>query len=369
MSQIKIPLDWPNIGNSEKECVLKALDSGFVSTAGPLVNEFEDEFASFLDCRNAISVVNGTSGLHLALRLLNVGPGDEVIVPALTFIASVNPITYVGATPVIVDILPDTWTIDPLQIEKSITRRTKAIIPVHLYGNPVNMDAIMEIARQHDLFVIEDATESLGSTYKGSYTGTFGDLGVFSFNGNKVITTGGGGMVITDNDELAQRARLLVNQGRNAFEKEYVHQEIGYNFRLTNIQAALGLAQMKRLPEFLAVKRRNACIYQRELQDIPGIGWQSEPKDAESNWWLFSILIEDEFPEDRHSIITRLVSKGIQVRSLFTPLDKQPCYSKYNIPKCEIADYIYSRGINLPSASFLTKGNIIDVCRELLQRC
>lgn len=368
MSQIKIPLDWPNIGNLEKEYVLKALDSGFVSTAGPLVKEFEDEFAAFLDCKNAISVVNGTSGLHLALRLLNIGPGDEVIVPSLTFIASANSVTYVGATPVIVDVQPDTWTIDPLQIEKAISSRTKAIIPVHLYGNPVDMDAIMEIARQHNLFVIEDAAESLGSTYKGNYTGTFGNLGVFSFNGNKVITTGGGGMVVTDNDELAQRARLLVNQGRAAYEKEYIHQEIGYNFRLTNIQAALGLAQMKRLPEFLAVKRRNARIYQRELQDIPGIRWQKELIDADSNWWLFSILVEDEFPEDRYSIMSRLTSKGIQVRPLFTPLDKQPCYSRYNIPKCEIADYLHSRGINLPSASFLTEDDVFDVCRELLQR-
>jgi perosamine synthetase len=368
LNQIKIPLDWPNIGELEKEYVLKALESGFVSSAGPLVREFEDSFASYLQCKNAVSVVNGTSGLHLALRLLNIGPGDEVIVPALTFVASVNPIIYVGATPVVVDVLPDTWTVDPLQIKKSITSRTKAIIPVHLYGNPADMDAIMEIARQYNLFVIEDATESLGSTYKVKYTGIFGDLGVFSFNGNKVITTGGGGMVVTDHDELAQKARLLVNQGREAGVKEYSHQEIGYNFRLTNIQAALGLAQMKRLPEFLAVKRRHACIYQQKLQDIPGIRWQSEPAAAESNWWLFSVVVEDEFLEDKHSMMSRLTSKGIQVRPLFKPIDQQPCYSGYKMPKCEVADYLYKRGINLPNASFLTEEDIKAVCRELLQR-
>lgn len=368
MSQIKIPLDWPNIGEQEKEYVLKALDSGFVSTAGPLVKEFEEEFAAYLGCRNAVSVVNGTSGLYLALRLLNIGSGDEVIVPALTFIASANPVTYVGATPVVVDVDPDSWTIDPQEIEKVITDRTKAIIPVHLYGNPARMDAVMEIAKRNNLYVIEDAAESLGATYKGRYTGTFGDIGVFSFNGNKVITTGGGGMVVTDNDELAQRARLLVNQGRATSEKEYIHQEIGYNFRLTNIQAALGLAQMKRLSEFLAVKRRNASIYRRELRDVAGIRMQKELDEAESSWWLFSIVVEDEFNEDRESIMSRLTGKGIQVRPFFTPLDQQPCYSKYHIPKCEVAGYLYSRGINLPSASFLTEQDVLDVCRELLKR-
>src|SRR5690606_20771237 len=233
---------------------------------------------------------------------------------------------------------------------------------------PARMDVVMEIARQNNLYVIEDAAESLGSTYKGRYTGTFGDLGVFSFNGNKVITTGGGGMVVTDNDELAQRARLLVNQGRADSEKEYIHQEIGYNFRLTNIQAALGLAQMKRLPEFLAVKRRNASIYRRELQNVTGIRMQKELNEAESSWWLFSIVVEDEFDEERDSIMSRLTAKGVQVRPFFTPLDQQPCYSKYNIPNSKVADHLYSGGINLPSASFLTEQDVLDVCRELLER-
>lgn len=312
-------------------------------------------------------MVNGTSGLHLALRLLNIGPGDEVVVPALTFIASVNPVTYVGATPIVVDVLPDTWTIDPLQIEKALTGRTKAIIPVHLYGNPASMGAITEIARQHNLFVIEDATESLGSTYMGKHTGTFGDIGVFSFNGNKVITTGGGGMVVTDNDELAQRARLLVNQGREAGQREYIHKEIGYNFRLTNIQAALGLAQMKRIPEFLATKRANVQIYKEMLEETPGLSWQQELPGAKSGWWLFSILVNEEFKEDKQSLMSRLTSKGIQVRPFFKPINLQPCYVEYNFVECPVAEELYKKGINLPSTSFISKDDVHEVCRELLQ--
>jgi perosamine synthetase len=368
LSQIKIPLDWPNIGSLEKEYVLKALDSGFVSTAGPLVKEFEDEFAAFLGCRNAVSVVNGTCGLHLALRLLNIGPGDEVIVPALTFIASINPIAYAGATPVVVDVSADTWTIDPLQIEKAITSKTRAIIPVHLYGNPSDMAAIIDIARRHNLYIIEDATESLGATYQGEYTGNLGDIGVFSFNGNKLITTGGGGMLVSANDELAQKARLLVNQGRQAGQREYIHTEIGYNYRLTNIQAALGLAQMKRLPEFLTTKRANTEIYMEMLDGVPGISWQQELPGAKSSWWFFSIIVDEGFKEKKQFLISRLTSKGIQVRPFFKPLNQQPCYVKYNFMKCPVAEDLYYRGINLPSASFLTTDDVHEVCRELLKR-
>ncbi|MBC7323801.1 MAG: aminotransferase class I/II-fold pyridoxal phosphate-dependent enzyme, partial [Moorella sp. (in: Bacteria)] len=247
---------------------------------------------------------NGTAGLHLALKLLGIGPGDEVIVPALTFIATVNPVVYVGARPVVVDVDPRTWNIDPAAIERAITKHTRAIIPVHLYGNPADMDAIMGLARKYDLYVIEDATEALGSTYKGKKAGTFGHIGVFSFNGNKIITTGGGGMLVTEDSDLAHRARILVNQGREPGETEYEHKEIGFNYRLTNLQAALGLAQLERLPEFLATKRRNAAIYRQQLQGIPGLSWQQELPGAESNWWLFSILIiEEKYGESKKALM------------------------------------------------------------------
>lgn len=366
MQEIKIPLDWPNISELERDYILKALASGYVSSAGPLVREYEQRFAAYLGISHAVAVVNGTAGLHLALKLLGIGPGDEVIVPALTFIATVNPVVYVGARPVVVDVDPCTWNIDPAAIEKAITKHTRAIIPVHLYGNPADMDAILGLAREYGLYVIEDATEALGSTYKGKKAGTFGHIGVFSFNGNKIITTGGGGMLVTEDPELAHRARILVNQGREPGKTEYEHKEIGFNYRLTNLQAALGLAQLERLPEFLAAKRRNAAIYRRELRNISGIGWQKETPGAESNWWLFSITFdEEEYGTGRQELMKRLHAQGIQVRPLFKPLFRQPCYHDYAFNLCPVADELYQKGINLPSASFLTVEDINVVARAL----
>ncbi|MBE3573278.1 MAG: LegC family aminotransferase [Moorella humiferrea] len=369
MQEIKIPLDWPNIGEVEKEYVLKALESGYVSSAGPMVREFEERFAAYLGINHAVAVVNGTAGLHLALKLLGIGPGDEVIVPALTFIATVNPVVYVGARPVVVDVDPCSWNIDPAAIERAITKHTRAIIPVHLYGNPADMDAIIGLARKYGLYVIEDATEALGSTYKGKKAGTFGHIGVFSFNGNKIITTGGGGMLVTEDPELARRARILVNQGREPGETEYEHKEIGFNYRLTNLQAALGLAQLERLPEFLAAKRRNAAIYRRELASLSGISWQEERPGAESNWWLFSILInEEKYGEGKKALMARLNAHGIQLRPLFKPIPLQPCYSHYTFQPCPVAVNLYTRGINLPSASFLKQDDIMTVCAKLSYR-
>lgn len=369
MGEIKIPLDWPNLGQLEHEYVLRALDSGYVSSAGPLVREFEQRFAAYLGIGHAVAVVNGTAGLHLALKLLGIGPGDEVIVPALTFIATVNPVVYVRARPVVVDVDPRTWNIDPAAIERAITKHTRAIIPVHLYGNPADMDAILGLARKYGLYVIEDATEALGSTYKGKKAGTFGHIGVFSFNGNKIITTGGGGMLVTEDPELARRAKILVNQGREPGETEYEHKEIGFNYRLTNLQAALGLAQLERLPEFLAAKRRNAAIYRQQLQGIPGLSWQQELPGAESNWWLFSILInEEKYGESKKALMARLNFHGIQVRPLFKPIPLQPCYSHYSFPPCPVAVNLYAEGISLPSASFLKQDDIMAVCANLFRR-
>ncbi|KUK36969.1 MAG: DegT/DnrJ/EryC1/StrS aminotransferase [Thermacetogenium phaeum] len=369
MSEIKIPLDWPNLGQLEREYILRALDSGYVSSAGPLVGEFEKRFAAYLGVAHAVAVVNGTAGLHLALKLLGIGPGDEVIVPALTFIATVNPVIYTGARPVVVDVDPHTWNIDPAEIEKAITKHTRAIIPVHLYGNPADMDAILGLARKYGLYVIEDATEALGATYKGKKVGTFGRIGVFSFNGNKIITTGGGGMLVTEDPQLAHRARILVNQGREPGETEYEHQEIGFNYRLTNLQAALGLAQLERLPEFLAIKRRNAALYRRKLQGVSGISWQRELSGAEGNWWLFSILIDAEkYGESREAFMDRLGGCGVQIRPLFRPIHLQPCYRHYPFPICPVAEDLYAKGINLPSSSFLTEDDVITVCNHLFYR-
>lgn len=204
--EAQIPLDAPSIGELEKEYVLRALDSGYVSTAGPLIAEFEERFAGYVGATYAVAVVSGTAALHLALRLLGVGPGDEVIVPALTFVGTVNPVAYVGATPVVVDVDPKTWNIDVGKVEKALTGRTRVVIPVHLYGNPAPMEDLLAIARRHGLYIVEDAAEALGAKYKGRQVGTLGEIGIFSFNGNKVMTTGGGGMLVTDDPDLAARA-------------------------------------------------------------------------------------------------------------------------------------------------------------------
>ncbi|MEW6573301.1 MAG: LegC family aminotransferase [Bacillota bacterium] len=369
MAAVRIPLDAPNIGYLEKEYVVRAIESGYVSSVGPLVSEFEERFADYVGAKHAVAVVNGTSAIHLALRILGIGPGDEVIVPALTFTGTVNPVTYAGATPVVADVDPLTWNIDVSKVEEAVTQRTRAVIPVHLYGNPADMAGLMHIAGKYGLNVIEDAAEALGAYYNGRHVGTFGRIGVFSFNGNKVITTGGGGMLVTDDPCLADRARLLVNQGRTPGLFEYEHQEIGYNYRLTNLQAALGLAQMERLQEFLSVKRRNAVLYRELLGGRPGIGFQEEQAGAGSSWWLFSVLIDRKvFGGDKMSVISRLRSNGIQVRPVFTPIDRQPCFRSYGLTRCPVANDLWEKGINLPSTSFLTEEEVSEVCFEIL-RC
>ncbi|WP_035107011.1 LegC family aminotransferase [Desulfovirgula thermocuniculi] len=369
MGSYRIPLDAPNIGELEKEYVLRALESSYVSAAGPLVAEFEERFAAYVGAKYAVATASGTAALHLALRLLGIGPGDEVIVPALTFIATVNPVVYVGATPVVVDVDPQTWNIDPAEVEKAITSRTRAIIPVHLYGNPADMGRLMDIACRHGLFVIEDAAEALGATYKGQHVGTFGDIGIFSFNGNKVITTGGGGMLVTNDSILAKRARLLVNQGRALGSFEYEHVEIGYNYRLTNIQAALGLAQLERLNGFLAKKRNFAAVYRKMLGEVSGISWQEELPGAESSWWLFAIQVDPgKFRLDRDTLAAKLQKAGIQVRPLFLPLPRQPAYESLQFKPCPVAELLHARGLCLPSATFLTKEDILNVCQVLLDR-
>ena len=271
----KIELDAPNLGGQEKDYLGKAIDSNFISTFGPLVPEFEGKFARYLNVKKAVSTQNGTAGIHIALHELGIKDGDEVIVPALTFVATANPVMYVGARPVFVDVDSSTWNISPEEIEKNITEKTKAIIPVHLYGNPCDMEEICKIARKYSLYVIEDATESLGATYKNRYTGTFGDLGIFSFNGNKTITTGGGGMVVGNDEKRLEHIKFLVNQARDE-AKGYYHSEIGFNYRMTNIEAPLGLAQLERLDEFLRKKEIFHNIYHEELRKVSSVRFQEE---------------------------------------------------------------------------------------------
>ncbi|MCL5062032.1 MAG: LegC family aminotransferase [Nitrospirae bacterium] len=358
----EIYLDAPNIGHLEKEYINRAADSGYVSTVGPYVTEFEEEFAGYLDAKKAVSTQSGTAAIHIALYELGIGSGDEVIVPTLTFIATVNPVVYVGAVPVFVDVDSETWNIDPAQIEKAITEKTKAIIPVHLYGNPCNMDEIMRIAQRYNLRVIEDATESLGAKYRGKYTGTFGDMGCFSFNGNKVITTGGGGMVVGNDEMRLSHIRFLVNQARDE-TRGYFHPEIGFNYRMTNIEAALGLAQMERLEEFLKKKRLFNSIYKEELKKIESIRFQKEYESADSSNWLTCALFGRDM--DIPSLQKVFKAKGIQTRRIFMPLTEFPPYMPYKYADYKNSYFIYEKGLCLPSSTLNSEDDIYHVCRTI----
>ena len=311
--------------------------------------------------KKAVAVQSGTAAIHIALYKLGIGPGDEVIVPALTFVATINPVVYVGAKPVFVDVDLETWNIDPEKIEEVITERTKAIIPVHLYGNPCNMDEIMSIARKYNLYVIEDATESLGAKYKGRFTGTFGNLGCFSFNGNKLITTGGGGMVVGEDEKRLEHIKFLVNQARDS-SRGYYHPEVGFNYRMTNIEAALGLAQMERLKEFLEKKRSFNKIYQEELSKA-GVIFQKELDGAESSWWLTCVMIEKKV--DIGALQKELLKEGIQTRRIFTPIVEFPMYRDEQRERYKNSYEIYERGLCLPSSCLNSEEDVYFVCKKL----
>ncbi len=358
----QIYLDAPNIGETEKKYLNNAVDSGYVSTAGPFVQEFEERFAKYLGAKRAVSTQSGTAAIHVALHELGIGHGDEVIVPALTFVATVNPVMYVGARPVFVDVDFKTWNMSPDAIKKNITKNTKAIIPVHLYGNPCNMDGIMEIAAEHKLYVIEDATESLGAKYKGRFTGTFGDLGCFSFNGNKIITTGGGGMVAGNSAERLGHIKFLVNQARDE-DQGYYHPEIGFNYRMTNIEAALGIAQMERLNDFLSKKKRFNGLYREGLKDVKGIRFQGEYEGAESSCWLTCIAVDDE--ADMSALQSALKEKVIPTRRVFMPITEFPPYKPYKNGNLKNSYQIYERGLCLPGSTLNSEDDIAYVCNTL----
>jgi perosamine synthetase len=343
----KIFLEDPNLGDLEKKYLIKAIDTNFVSTVGPFVPEFEERFARYIGAKKAVSTQSGTAALHMALYQLGIGEGDEVIVPSLTFTATINPILYVGAKPVIVDVDPITWNIDPQEIRKAITKKTKAIIPVHLYGSVCHIDEIIKIARENKLSVIEDATESLGATYKNRQTGTFGDFGCFSFNGNKIITTGGGGMIVSNNQKQAEHIKFLVNQARDT-SKDCYQPEVGFNYRMTNIEAALGLAQLERISGFLIKKRKFRKIYQEILSELSYIKFQKEYDNAEGSGWLNCIKIEKEI--DFSNLMIKLKEKGIPSKRIFIPACEMPYLKKYS-KSCPNASEIYNQSISLPSST------------------
>ncbi len=357
-----IPVAEPYLGKRELEYVTECIKSGWISSIGKYVTKFEEEFSKFCGVKYGVATSNGTTALHLALVTLGIGKGDEVIVPTLTFVAVANAVTYTGAKPVFVDSEPATWNIDPKKIEKAITKRTRAIIPVHLYGHPANMDPIMDIAKKHHLFVIEDAAEAHGALYKGKKVGSFGDMSCFSFYGNKIITTGEGGMVLTNSAKLNKRLRFLKDHGMSK-TRRYYHPEIGFNYRLTNIQSALGLAQLERIDEIVAKKRKDASLYNKLLGGIKGVILPPEEAWARNVYWMYSILIDEKFGLSRDELMTRLREKGIDTRPFFIPMHQLPPYKcKGNFP---VADRLSSQGINLPSSAKLKKKEIKYICETI----
>jgi perosamine synthetase len=286
--EIKIPVYRPWLAGNEKKYVNECLDSTWISSKGKFIPLFEQRFAEYLGVRHAASVCNGTVALHAALLALGAGPGDEVIVPTLTYIASVNAIAYTGASPVFVDSLADTWQMDPDDVQKKITPKTKAIMAVHLYGHPCQMDMLGELSKKHRIYLIEDCAEALGSEFKGKKVGAFGDIATFSFFGNKTVTTGEGGMVVTNDETLHDRVAHFKGQGL-AKRREYWHDVIGYNYRMTNICAAIGLAQLERVNETIARKRRIAEQYRELLRELP-VTFHGEQKGTFNTFWMCSIL-------------------------------------------------------------------------------
>jgi len=360
-----IPVAEPNIGQKEISYVLKAVKSGWVSSLGYYVEKFENDFTEYCGRKYGVSVSNGTVALHLALVSLGIERGDEVIIPNFTFVAVANAVTYTGAKIVPVDIESDTWNINSQKIESKITKKTKAIIPVHTYGHPANMDPILKIAKEYNLFVIEDAAEAHGAEYKGKKVGSFGDISCFSFYGNKSITTGEGGMCLTDDENLYKKMLLLRDHGMRK-EKKYWHEVIGYNYRLTNLQAALGCAQLEKINQFIWIKRRNAELYKNLLKNLPWITLPVEKEYAKNIYWMFSILVNNEMGYNRNLVAKKLKKANIDSRVFFYPISDLPPYkNKVKNKNLEISKKIAYRGLNLPSSTKLTEKEIKYICKIL----
>ena len=358
---MKIPVYKPSIGDEEKNNVNECLNDNWISSRGKFVEQFEKEFAEFNNNDHALTVSNGTVALHLALMALGIKQGDEVIVPTFTYIASVNAIRYCGAQPVFCDSRFEDWQIDTNAVEAKINKNTKAIMVVHLYGHPCDMTAIMKIAKKHNLFVIEDCAEALGSKHRGRNVGTFGDISTFSFFGNKTITTGEGGMVVTNNEQLYSRAKHLRSQGLSK-DREYWHDVVGYNYRMTNIAAAIGVAQLKRVKQLIERKREIALYYESKLKTK--FTFHKETGKNFHTYWMCSILLPEKQKHLRDDFRKYLSDKGIETRPLFYPIHTMPMYfDRYE--KMDVCENISCRGLNLPSYPTLTKQEqdyIIDAC-------
>ncbi|OPY73561.1 MAG: putative pyridoxal phosphate-dependent aminotransferase EpsN [Syntrophorhabdus sp. PtaU1.Bin002] len=377
-----VPLCVPEIRGNEWRYMRECLDTGWVSSVGSYVDRFEEGISKYVGAKYAIATVNGTAALHTALLVAGIRPQDEVIVPTLTFIAPVNAIRYTGAWPVFVDVEPVYWQMDAEKliyfIEKGcfwkndglynrVTgRQIKAILPVHILGHPVDMNPILEIARKYNLIVIEDATESIGAKYNNRMVGHLGDIGCFSFNGNKLITTGGGGMLVTDREEWAQRARYLTTQAKDD-PVEFVHHEIGYNYRLTNIQAAVGCAQLEVLDEYICAKRNISLRYKEGLRNIPGLESMREARWASSVFWMYTVLVNKlKYGLDHLELMRNLRERSIDSRPLWQPIHLSPAHKGSFATDCSVAEVVQRKALSLPCSVGLTSTQHEFVIENLL---
>lgn len=365
-----LPIAQPILGERELVNVTECILTGWISSTGRFVGEFERRCAQYCKVTHAVSTSNGTTALHLALLVLGIGPGDEVIVPTLTFIASANSIAYTGAKPVFVDSEPVSWNLDPTAVERAITPRTKAIMAVHLYGHPANMRALRAICEKHKLYLVEDAAEAFGSTYYGEPAGSLSDIATFSFFGNKIITTGEGGMVLTPSAELAEKCRMLRDHGMSP-TRRYWHPVLGYNYRMTNLQAAVGVGQIEKIDAIIAAKRRIATDYHILLASIPGLTLPVEPSGSRSVYWLNSLCVDPvQFGTDRDTIMAELKKHGIETRPVFPLVHQQPYYASGSHACMPVAEQISTHGFSLPSDASLSRKEIQRVadCLRIIHK-
>lgn len=373
MSAAGVPVNEPLLDGNELAYLGECIRTGWISSEGPYVARFEQQLAARVGRRHGIAVCNGTAALDAAVEALGIGPGDEVILPAFTIISCILQIVRAGATPVLVDSDPLTWNMDVAQIESRITPRTRAIMVVHTYGLPVDMDPVLALAARHGLRIIEDAAEMHGQTYRGRPCGSFGDLSTFSFYPNKHITTGEGGMVLADDDALAEDCRSLRNL---CFQphRRFVHERLGWNLRMTNLQAAIGVAQMERLDEFVARKRAMGARYSRLLADLPGVQLPLARTDyADNIYWVYGLLLDEAHPLDATEAMRRLGAMGIGTRPFFHPMHQQPALRRQGLFDGErhpVAERLYRKGFYIPSGMALTEtqmDQVADAVREVLQ--
>jgi perosamine synthetase len=357
-----IPVSAPDLSGNESKYAAEAVESTWVSSSGEFITRFESQLAEKTAVKHAITTSNGTTSLHLALATLGIGPGDEVIVPSLTFVATANVVRYCGATPIFTDVSADSWCIDAANVEKALTPQTKAVIAVHLFGNVADIDSIRSVLADRDIAIIEDTAEAQGASLNGHPAGSLGDIGCFSFYGNKIITTGEGGMLTTNSDKLIQQARKLRNHGMDS-TRHYWHDEVGFNYRLTNVQAAIGVAQMERFDEITSKRQQVFDWYRERLSSHEQLTLQPVPAETVQAPWFFTLLLNDGI--EREPLRAQMLERGIDTRPFFTPMHQLPIYkTDQNLP---ISEDVAHRGMYLPTFAQLTEVQVDRICQTLAQ--